>query len=1071
MAHQNQVADGTARGPIAWMARNPVAANLLLILVLVGGVLALSRIKQEVFPEFDLDVVQVAVPYPGASPAEVEQGIVLAVEEAVRGLDGVKRVTSTSAEGLGTVNVELLLGAESEAVLADVKNAVDRITSLPEEAENPTVSSLAIRVEVISLVVSGQQDPRTLQDIAELARERMLDHPEITRVEVFGVRPLEVSIEIPQETLQAYGVTLDDVARQVGAASLELPGGGVDTRGGEILVRVADRRLSGAEFAEIVLRSTRDGGEVRLGDIATVTDGFAETDQASYFDGDPAVRVTAYRVGAETPMSVADATREVVADLRDELPAEIALTIWADDSELLSGRIGLLVGNARYGLFLVVLVLALFLNLRLAFWVSLGIPFSFLGAFLFLPSLDVSVNMISLFAFIVTLGLVVDDAIVIGENIFQKQKRGIPPLQAAIEGAREMVKPVSFAVLTSMAAFAPMLFVPGVFGKVFRLFPAVIILVLAFSLVESFLILPAHLAHRRERRWTGWLAWIGALKRGIERVQAAVSRGLRFNIDRLYTPTLRVALRYRYVAVSVGVAMLLISVGMVAAGVLPWSFFPRIEGDLVTAAARLPYGVPIERTEAVQRALEQGARAAVEEHGGDAVVRGTLTRVGEGPLLQGGVRASGAHLVTVEVSLLPSEERDFSSEAFQASWRTHTPELAGLQSLVYSASTGPGAGAALDVRLAHRDTDVLGAASDEIVAKLRSFPVLSDISSGYAAGKPQLDFRPTDQALTLGLTSSDIARQIRSSYFGAEALREQRGRNELKVMVRLPADQRDSLYHLEEARVRTPAGAYVPLAYVAEVERSRAPTEIVREDGQRVVDVTAELASGQRSTSKVKESLQDEVFPALAAAYPGLEVELSGAQRDESESVAALGQGYLLALLVIFGLLAIPFRSYLQPLIIMSAIPFGFIGAVVGHLVMGYELSLISIFGIIALSGVVVNDSLVLVHRINQERADGMGAWDAVVAAGRRRFRPILLTSLTTFLGLTPMILEQSLQARFLVPMAISLGFGVLFATFVILLLVPSLYLVLEDVRGLFTWGRDDAARPESRHRTVEHAA
>ncbi len=1067
----DKVQGSTLRGPIAWMAQNPVAANLLMILVLVGGLLALTRIKQEVFPEFDLDVIQVSVPYPGASPAEVEQGIVLAVEEAVRGVDGVKRVTSTSAEGLGSVNVELLIGADTDKVLADVKNAVDRITSFPEEAETPTVSALAISVEVISLVISGEQDPRTLQEIAERARERMLDHPEITKVEVFGVRPLEVSIEIPRETLESYGMTLEEVAQQVRAASLELPGGGVDTRGGEVLVRVADRKLAGPEFEEIILRSTRDGATVRLGDIATVTDGYAETDQATYFDGDPAVRVTAYRVGDETPMSVADATREVVADLRDELPAEIALTTWADDSELLRGRISLLVSNAQYGLFLVVLVLALFLNVRLAFWVSLGIPFSFLGAFLFLPSLDVSVNMVSLFAFIVTLGLVVDDAIVVGENIYQKQKKGIPPLQAAIAGAKEMVKPVTFAILTSIAAFAPMLFVPGVFGKVFRLFPAVIILVLVFSLIESFFILPAHLAHKGEKReWTGWLSWIGSLQRGLERVQAVVARGLKFNIDKMYTPTLRLAMKYRYMAVSAGVALFLVSVGVVAAGILPWSFFPKIEGDLVSAAARLPYGVPIERTEQVQRALEQGAREAIEELGGDAVVRGTLTRVGEGPLLQGGFRNVGSHLVTVEVSLVPSEEREFSSEEFQAAWRSHTPEMAGVQSLVYSASTGPGAGAALDVRLAHRDTEVLAAASEEVTAELRSFPALSDISNSYAAGKPQLDFRLTEQGRSLGLSSNDIARQIRASYFGAEALREQRGRNELKVMARLPAEQRGSLYHLEEARVRTPTGGYVPLAYVAEVERSRAPTEIVREDGQRVVNVTAELVPGQRSSREVKESLKEDVFPSLAAAYPGLEAELGGAQREENESIAALGQGYLLALLVIFGLLAVPFKSYTQPIIIMSAIPFGLIGAVGGHLLMGYELSLISIFGIIALSGVVVNDSLVLIDRVNKERAGGASAAEAVVAAGQRRFRPILLTSLTTFLGLSPMILEQSLQARFLIPMAISLGFGVLFATFVILLLVPALYLVLEDARGIFSRSKAESARI-ARHRAMERDA
>ena len=1045
------------RGAIAWMARNPVAANLLMVMILAGGVIGLTRVKQEVFPEFDLDLVQVRVSYPGASPEEVEQGIVLAVEEAVRGLDGVKRVSSTSSEGLGAVTLELLISADPETMLADAKAAVDRITSFPEEAEKPEVSSLAFELEVISLVISGDQSPQTLQAIGERAREDLLALDDVTRVEISGVRPLEVSIEVPREALESHGLTLDEVARQVTAASLELPGGGIETEGGELLVRVDDRREQGHLFGDVVLRSGAGGAAVRLADIATITDGYADTDQAVYFEGRPAVQVTAYRVGDETPMQVAGAVRDYGERLRAELPANVALDIWADDSQLLRGRIDLLVGNARIGLFLVVLVLALFLNLRLAFWVSLGIPISFLGAFFFMSGFDLSVNMVTLFAFIVTLGLVVDDAIVVGENIHEKRRGGMEGIDAAVAGAKEMVVPVSFAILTSVAAFAPMFFVPGINGKIFSLIPAVVVLVLLFSWLESFLILPAHLAHGSER---GARTRIG---RGIERVQGAVALALSWQITHVYRPTLEFVLRLRYAAIAAAFALFIITIGGLVGGVVPFSFFPKLEGDLVAASARLPYGAPVARTEVVQRELERAVQATIAELDGRAAVRGVFSRLGEGPA-QRGPREVGGHLVTVEVELVPTEERTFTSAAFADAWAAEVADLADVESLAFNASTGPGSGAAVDVRLSHPSTAVLAGASAELAGTLSSYDDLINVNNSYSSGKPQLDFSLRPEAHELGLTSSEVARQLRSAFFGAEALREQRGRNEIKVMARLPEAQRGSEFDLEQLRIKTPAGGYVPLAYVASFERGRAPTAIFREDGRRNVNVSAELGTGVESSRDVLTALASDVFPPLRERYPGLAVELVGEQREQGEVFKALGLGYLMALLAMYGLLAVPFRSYAQPLIIMSAIPLGLVGAVAGHLVMGYGLSVISIFGIVALSGVVVNDALVLIDTVNRRRREGATAHDAIVWAGQRRFRPILLTSLTTFFGLAPMIFETSVQARFLIPMAISLGFGVLFATFLVLLVVPSLYMALEDAKELLSrLRRRPASQPTTR--------
>ncbi|MEX1366803.1 MAG: efflux RND transporter permease subunit [Nannocystaceae bacterium] len=1034
------------KGALAWMARNSVAANLLMFVLVIGGVLGVVKTKQEVFPEFTLDTITVSVPYPGASPAEVEQGILLAVEERVRGLDGIKRVDSTAREGSGTVTIELLLDAEPNQVLADVKNEVDRITTFPEESEEPTVSLAKNRRQVVSLIISADQDLRVLHDLAEEARRELLATEDVTQVELEGVPPLEISIEVPKQTLEAFGLTLQQVAAEVSAASLELPGGGIDTTKGEILVRVADRRRMGHEIEDIVLRGTASGAQVRLGDIAEVSDGYEDTDQYSLYDGRPAVRLTAYRVGDETPTGVATAVRAYADTLRERLPDNVHVDVWNDDSEVLEARIDLLLRNAASGLVMVLIVLALFLDLRLAFWVSLGIPISFLGAFLLLGGTGLSINMITLFAFIVTLGMVVDDAIVVGERTYSMMDEGMKPLQAAIAAAREMATPITFAILTTVAAFAPMLFVPGTMGKIFYMIPLVVIAVLVLSLLESFLVLPAHLGHSKARRLPrkGIMGFPG-------RVQAKVAKGLAWFTMSLYRPVAAALVRQRYITFAAALGVFALTVGYVASGKIAFNFFPKLAGDVVTVQARLPYGVALENTERAREVLAQSLARTMEQFDA-AGVRGVYTRVGQGAPTRGpgaGPTEVGSHVVALEVALVPSDQRMFTSEEFTAVWKEQTPALSGVEALTFNSSTGPGAGAEVAIQLLHPDTEVLAALSEEVDLLLRSYPQLGNVSNEYASGKPQLDFHLSPQARTLGLSSSEVAFQLRSSFYGAEAIREQRGRNEIKVMVRLPQDQRSSEYDLDTMLVRTPRGGQVPLHYVAEVDRGQAATAIYREDGQRTITVSAELAPGVESPREVLTDLQDKVFPRLQQEYPRLEIKLAGAQREQQESFAALGQSYLFAMFVIFALLAVPFRSYIQPIIIMAVIPFGFVGAVIGHVIMGYGLSIMSIFGLVALSGVVVNDSLVLIDATNRARREGRSALDAVLYGGTSRLRPILLTSLTTFFGLAPMMAETSVQARFLIPMAISLGFGVLLVTFIVLLVVPALYMVVEDLREL----------------------
>ncbi len=1035
-------------GAVAWMAGHPVAANLLMAALVVGGLLMAFRVKQEVFPEFTLDVVGVSVTYPGASPEEIEEGIVIAIEDAVRGLDGVKKVTSTSSEGRGSISVETLLGADPDRVLADVKNAVDRITTLPEQAEKPVVSLLENRNLVLTVAVAGEVPERDLREVAERLRDELTAVEGITQVQLGAAKPLEIAIEIPQAMLRSYGLTIDQVAAEVRRAALDLPAGSLKTDAGEILVRVTERRDFGVEFATIPIISNPDGSTVRLGDIAEIRDAFADIDLVPGFNGRPAATVDVYRIGDETPLSVSAATLETLESFRSSVPAGMEVSVVRDDSIVYRERMELLIRNAMFGLVLVLLMLGLFLEPRLAFWVTLGIPISILGSFLFLSGTDASINMISLFAFIVTLGIIVDDAIVVGENIYEKREQGMPALEAAIAGAREIAGPITFAVLTNIVAFAPMLFVPGASGKLFMQIPAVAISVFLVSLIESIFILPAHLSHAPRPS----LFW-----RLVGTPSRSFGRGLRWFVDRVYAPVVAVATRARYTTISVGVGMLVLAIAVIASGKLPFTFLPKIDADFVLVNARLPLGTPVERTAAVQDRLLNSMAITIDESGGTSAIESVYVVLGSqvggfGPVAR--AQQSGGHLLGVQLELAPEDARSVSAGEFARRWRENAGDIAGLETISFKSEIGRSTGAAVDVQLSHRDTGTLDAASMVLAERLQSFDGVKDIDSGVALGKPQFNLELTPEARSMGLTATDLARQTRSYFFGAEALRQQRGRNEVKVMVRLPDEERGTLHTLDTAMLRTPGGGEIPFPEAAIAIEGRAYTSIKRTDGRRVNSVTADIDPLVANGNEVATALAADVLPDLVRRFPGLTWSFEGEQSDQADSLESLGTGFLAALFVIYALLAIPFRSWVQPLVIMIAIPFGIIGAVVGHLVMGYGFSIISIFGIVALSGVVVNDSLVLVVTINELRRKRPDTplIELVGAAGCRRFRPILLTSVTTFFGLMPMVLETSVQARFLIPMAISIAFGVMFATFIILLIVPALYLAIEDAKGWVSW-------------------
>ncbi len=1084
------------KGPLAWMARNAVAANLLMFGLILGGLVFLQRVKQEVFPEFNLDLVTVAVPYPGASPEEVERAVIKVVEENVRGIDGVKTVTSSANEGAGAVNIELELDAKSDRVLNDVKSAVDRITSFPADAERPIVSLVEFKNPVITVVLYGDGTEKAMRALADKTRDELLSIDGVSQAELSAVRNPEISIEVPRAKLEAYNLTLAQVAAAVRAANVELPAGGIKTDRGEILLRTSERRDFGTEFAQIVVLSQPNGTEVKLGDIATIDDDFVDNDQNAFFNGKPAAMVTVYRVGNQTPVEVSNLVHQYLEEHEKDLPPGISFAPWNDRSEMYRDRIDLLMRNALLGLALVLFVLGLFLEIRLAFWVTMGIPISFIGAAIFLPSWDVSINMISLFAFIVTLGIVVDDAIVVGEAVYKRMQDGLSMAKAAVQGAKDVGTPVIFSVLTTVVAFSPLMFVPGTMGKFFRNIPTVVITVLLLSLVESLLVLPAHLGHKGVM--SGLMAvvaivlWgmgvpivgaavgaailsfllvklVGAVRNGlfngglgpagvIYEGQRKFSHGFERFVDNRFVPLVGLATRNRYITLALAMSTLIATMGYVASGRMDFTFLTKIESDIVIAQLEMPYGTPAEVTQAHTDRMAKALDEVLAENGGaEANSRGIFSQLGTqnrgatggGPSSSGG-GSGGSHLSEVAIFLKPQGERTVRTAALAKAWREKVGEVVGADSLKFTFTTGASSQAPISIRLSHPDVPTLEAAAETLAGRLAEYTGVKDIDDGVALGKRQLDFELTPAARSMGIDETTLARQVRAAFFGAEASRQQRGRDEVRAYVRLPENERTSLHDLDQLRIRTSQGGEIPLRMAAKLTWGRAYTSITREDGQRVLNVEADVDDGVTNENKVMAAVAKEVYPDLEKQFPGLTFGLAGQQKSRAESLAALGDGFVLALILMYALMAIPFRSYIQPLIIMVAIPFGLVGAIGGHILMGYDLSILSMMGLVALSGVVVNDSLVLISAINEYRAAGMTTAKAVVAGAARRFRPILLTSLTTFFGLAPMIVETSVQARFLIPMALSLGFGVIFSTFIILLLVPALYLIIEDIQGLF---------------------
>ncbi|RJX30100.1 MAG: efflux RND transporter permease subunit [Desulfarculus sp.] len=1030
---------------IAWFAQNHVAANLLMIFFILAGAVTALTMKLEIFPETSLDTITISVQYPGASPAEVEEGVVQRIEENIAGLAGIRRIDSKSSEGLATVTIEVVKGWDLQKLLDEVKSEVDRITTLPDEAEKPVIRETTRRTQVLWVAVSGKVSEATLKALAQRLKDDITTLPGVTMAELLGVRDSEIHIEVSEQTLRRYNLTLKSVANAVAQGSLDLPGGSVKTQGGEILVRAKGRKYLAAQYHDVPIITKTDGSTVTLGQIARIKEGFQD-DQEMFarFNGKPAALIQIYRVADQNALDVASQVKEYVAKIRPELPAGVSVDFFSDRSKILKSRMDLLIRNMAQGLILVILILGLFLSARLSFWVTLGIPISFLGAIWILPYMDVSINMISLFAFIMVLGIVVDDAIVIGEQVFTLREDGMPPMQASIEGTSIIGKPVIFSVLTTVAAFLPLMMASGMMGKIMRNIPVVVIAVLLASLIESLFILPSHLAGSK----------VKARKKGKEKLSA---RLLKRFIRGPYYRLLDFCLRWRYATLTAGVAVLLIAAGLVMGGYIKFTLFPVVEGDILTANLELPAGAPAEQTIKVISRLEQAAQKTLDRadqkrpQGSEPLHKYTVSLVGVSTGARGahgGSSSAGGNLGTIFIELLEGEKRNMSAKDLVAGWRKEAGAVPEAESLSFTGELFS-AGNPIEVHLSAPNEEELVKAADELKERLATYTGVLDIADSFVPGKWEMQLELKPAARSLGLTLQDLAQQVRYAFYGAEALKLQRSQDEVRVLVRYPESERRSLSDVQQMRIRTASGDEVPFSQVAEVKMTRGYTSVDRAQRRRVIKVTADVDPDQANASELRAWLEKSVLPTLAAKYQDLRYTMEGAGREERESLSDVLTGFVIALFLIYALLAIPFRSFSQPFIVMAAIPFGLVGALAGHFIMGLGTSLLSLFGMVGLTGVVVNDSLVLIDAANRLRDAGRTPGEAIREAGPLRFRAIILTSLTTFGGLAPIIFERSLQAQFLIPMAVSLGFGVLFATGITLLLIPCGYLMLEDLHDL----------------------
>ncbi len=1033
----NTLSTDKQKGIIAWFAKNSVAANLLMLVILTVGTYAALNIQRTVFPDINPEIITITMAYPGAAPAEVEKGVVLKIEEALKDIESIKQVTATSRESVANLSLELHNGYEVTTVLDEVNNAVNAISNFPEQAEKPIINQVQIRHHALSISIYGNLNELAMKQLAEQVKEELLQDPKIAYAEINGARDYEITIEVPEATLRKYQLTLDQVARAIRNSSIDLPGGSIKTITGDILLRTKGQAYNQQDFEQVVLITYPDGTRLTLGDIATINDGFVEDESFSLFNQKPSVMVTVFAVGEQDLIEVAEAAKTYINTKREQLPEGVSIDHWADITFYLQGRLDMMISNLTLGAILVLIVLGLFLDVKLAFWVMAGLPVCFLGTFAVMGSsmVDVSINMISLFGFILVLGIVVDDAIIIGESAYRTIEEKGHSTNSVVEGALRVATPATFGVLTTIIAFMPTLFASGFFAPMPEALGVVVILCLIFSLIESKWILPAHLVHSKPADHGFW--------KKANSVQAVINRKLQTFIRVYYQPFLEKCIHYRYNTFAIFVAALIIIGGMVAGGVVRYVMLPDVAGDFVHAELEMVEGSAEWETREAHRRVS------------DAIYQVNRQYMLETNSDTGFIK----HLFSWESSrlnaqfmmeLTKNETRNINSDEIVNRWRQQVGTIAGAKSVSFTNADGPGSGAAIGFRLMSSDPDVLAMASDELVEKLATYDGVFDIKSSASTVQDEIILSIKPAAEALGLSLADLGNQVRQAFYGAEAQRIQRGNSEVKVMVRYPEHDRKTLADLENMYIRTNQGDEIPFSSVADIAIEPGLRKSQRINGQQSISITSQANKALVEPGQIVSDIEQNFIPELKRKYPGLRSGLDGESSETGELARSLALGFVLSLFGIYALLAIPLKSYMQPLIIMGVIPFGIIGAIIGHIIVGIAFDMMSFFGVIALSGVVVNDSLIMVDYVNKAVARGEEKLNAILEAGQVRFRAILLTSLTTFFGLLPMLLETSMQAQIMIPMAVSLGFGIVFATVITLILIPCLYVVLDDLKKLF---------------------
>ena len=1046
---------------ITWFIDNPVISNLLMILIIIGGFLTISNLKMEVFPSFELDAISISVVYPGASSEDIEKSICIPIEESIYGISGIKKITSNSSEGYGIVIVEVMAGEDPEAIKDKITSKVESLSSLPKESERPTINRIERNNGVLSVAISGDVDELSLDRITNEIKDDLDAIDGISLTSIAVEKPKNISIKISRETMMRHGISIDDINRAVKNSSIEMPAGKLENNNFQKVIKVNQRAYLGKDIANIkMVPSSNPESYVRIGDIAEIVDGFEESEIELRFNKKPGSVIMVFRIANQNALDIASKVESYIEDKSKELPSGVELKTWNDESKYLKGRLDLLLKNAWIGLILVMFVLSLFLKPKLAFWVSLGIPISFLGAIWLFPFLDVSINMLSLFTFILVLGIVVDDAIVVGENFYKYKELGENSRDAAIKGTYEISKPVIFAILTTMATFSPMLFVEGASGKIWKIFPLVVIPILFFSLFESLTILPFHLAHSKDR--SSKIKVIKKLSLFFKKIRKKLNYSLKLIIKKYYSPFLKKCLKYNWITLSSFLSIFILTLGLIYSGYIKFNFFPGLESDIIFAQIEFPDGTPIEKTEEAVLELENSLRLLEIEYdkkndSSEGIILNTLTVIGGQPYksaTSGRGEAmessySGANLAEVAVELSPGENRDFKSSDIANRWREITPEIEGIKDLKFSSSLFS-AGEDINFRFSSDNIEELVSIVEDFEKILKRYPGVYDVFNNNNKGSSELLIKLLPKAEYYNINMSMIYKQIRDSFHGVNIVDFQRGRDEISVEVSYLEDDKNSIIDLENLEIATALGTSIPLKIVCDIEMRDGYSSINRVDRKRSLSVIGAVDAAVSNSNDIISSIEKNDLPELLKKYPSVTYALEGQQREQSENLSSLTRNYVIALFVVFLLLAIPFKSYYQPLIIMSAIPYGIIGAVMGHLLLGMDFSILSMLGIAALSGIVVNDSLVMMDYINRNKQKSGDNIQAALDAGPMRFRAILLTSITTFMGVLPLIFEKSIQAKFLVPMAVSLGFGVLFSTLVTLILVPTTYVTFEQVKELF---------------------